>query len=95
MPGVARLNDQCTGHGCFSPRPIVSASGNVNINGRGAARLTDALAVHCCGPSCHDGKIAVGSGTVFVNGKPLARIGDDVNCGSVIAQGSGNVFAGG
>jgi uncharacterized Zn-binding protein involved in type VI secretion len=35
-----------------------------------------------------------GSGKVFVNGKPLARIGDDVNCGSVAAQGSGDVFSG-
>jgi uncharacterized Zn-binding protein involved in type VI secretion len=32
---------------------------------------------------------------VFVNGKQLGRIGDPVACGSAIASGSGNVFAGG
>jgi uncharacterized Zn-binding protein involved in type VI secretion len=30
---------------------------------------------------------------VFVNGKPLGRIGDAVACGSEVATGSGNVFA--
>ena len=32
---------------------------------------------------------------VRVNGKQLARIGDPVACGSTVAQGSANVFAGG
>ena len=30
-----------------------------------------------------------------VNGQPLGRIGDPVGCGSSVAQGSPNVFAGG
>jgi uncharacterized Zn-binding protein involved in type VI secretion len=38
--------------------------------------------------------MASGSGTVFVNGKALARVGDSVACGSAAAQGSSNVFAG-
>jgi uncharacterized Zn-binding protein involved in type VI secretion len=94
MPGVVRLGDTCTGHGCFPPRANDEASSDVFVNGIGAHRVGDHWVVHCCGPSCHDSNMAQGSGTVFVNGKPLARIGDNVACGSAAAVGSGNVFAG-
>ena len=51
---------------------------------------------NCCpGPVCHSGNLASGSSTVYVNGLQCGRIGDPVDCGSVVAQGSGNVFAGG
>ena len=43
---------------------------------------------------CHDGNISNGSGSVFVNGLGVARVGDPVSCGSTAAQGSQNVFAG-
>lgn len=36
-----------------------------------------------------------GSATVFANGMPLGRVGDPVACGSSVAAGSPNVFAGG
>ena len=94
MPAVTRLGDQCTGHGCFSPRPSTAASGNVFVNGIGVHRLGDSWATHCCGIPCHAGTLANGSGSVFVNGKPAGRIGDSVSCGSVVAQGSQNVFFG-
>jgi uncharacterized Zn-binding protein involved in type VI secretion len=51
--------------------------------------------MHSCGDSVHDSTLAEGSATVFVNGKPLGRIGDSLGCGSAIAAGSTNVFAGG
>lgn len=92
---VVRLNDICTGHGCFPPRPNIQGSPNVFVNGRPAHRVGDAWAAHCCGVPCHAGTAAKGSSTVFVNGKPLCRVGDDVDCGSKMAQGSPNVFAGG
>ena len=95
MPAVARLADTCTGHGCFPGRANAQASGNVFVNGRGAHRQDDQWAAHCCGPTCHGSTLAAGSGTVFVNGKMLGRIGDPVACGSAVASGSGNVFAGG
>jgi uncharacterized Zn-binding protein involved in type VI secretion len=95
MPAVTRLGDKCTGHGCFPPRANTSASGNVFVNNIAAHRQSDAWATHCCGPSCHDSVLASGSGTVFVNNLQLARIGDPVACGSAIAAGSDNVFAGG
>lgn len=95
MPAVTRLGDLCSGHGCWPPRPSITASSNVLVNGKGAVRLNDQYAVHCCKSKCHDGLLAMGSGTVFVNGRSLGRIGDPVNCGSVVAQASSNVFAGG
>ena len=93
MPGIARLGDTCTGHGCFPPRANTAASGNVFVNGIGAQRVGDPYAVHCCGPSCHGGAAAAGSGTVFVNGVGVVRIGDPITCGSSSAVGSGNVMA--
>nr|AKN37320.1 hypothetical protein [Vibrio sp. 1F_97] len=52
--------------------------------------------MHCDpSPSCHAGSLSGGSSSVFVNGKPLGRVGDAVDCGSVVAAGSSNVFAGG
>ena len=97
MPAVSRLGDQCTGHGCWPPRPSTGASPNVFVNGIAVHRQGDAWAAHTCPsiPETHASNLAAGSATVFANGKQLARIGDPVACGSAVAQGSGNVFAGG
>lgn len=96
MPAVTRLGDSCTGHGTWPPRPSTGGSGDVFVNGIPAHRQGDAWAVHCNdAPVCHAGSLAAGSGTVFVNGKQLGRVGDSVSCGSAVAAGSGNVFAGG
>lgn len=97
MPAVSRLGDNCTGHGCWPPRPSTGASPNVRVNGIAAHRQGDAWAPHTCPtiPETHASVLAAGSTTVRVNGKQLARIGDPVGCGSTVAQGSANVFAGG
>lgn len=95
MPAVARKGDPDTGHGCFPPRSSTGGSNNVFINGVGAHREGDAWAVHTCGNSAHASSLAAGSSSVFVNGKALARIGDPVACGSAVAVGSADVFAGG
>lgn len=95
MPAVARLGDFCTGHGSFPPRPSDEGSPDVFINSIAALRLGDHWSVHCKpGGPCHDSTQATGSNSVFVNGRPLARVGDVVACGSLIANGSPNVYAG-
>jgi len=38
--------------------------------------------------------LAEGSASVFVEGQGVGRIGDPVACGSVVAEGSPDVFAG-
>lgn len=91
MPSVTRLGDVCSGHGPCPPRVNISASPNVFVNKIGAHRQGDGWSVHCK----HGSILATGSGTVYVNGRQLGRIGDPVACGSVSATGSQNVFAGG
>ena len=94
MPAASRLGDLCTGHGPWPPRLSIAGSPDVVIEGSAALRVGDAWAVHCAG-ACHGGAQASGSGSVFVNGRPLARIGDAVDCGSAVASGAATVFAGG
>jgi len=95
MAAVTRQGDLCTGHGCFPARPSVAGSPDVFVNGIPAHRQGDAWAVHCCGIPCHGGALAAGSSTVYANGRQLGRIGDPVDCGSSVATGSADVFAGG
>jgi len=95
MPAVSRQGDRCSGEGCFPPRPSIEGSPDVGINGLPALRAGDGFAVHACGNSAHASSAAAGSGTVFVNDRPLVRVGDPVACGSAVAAGSADVFAGG
>lgn len=97
MAAVTRLGDSCTGHGCWPPRPSNGASPDVYANGIAVHRQGDCWAPHTCPsiPETHASVLASGSSTVYANGKQLGRIGDPVACGSTVAAGSGDVFAGG
>ena len=96
MPPAARLNDICTGHADWPPRPNIEGSPNVFVNGRKWHRQGDGWAVHCNPiPECHSSVLASGSSSVYVNSRQAGRIGDPVACGSTVATGSENVFAGG
>ena len=94
MPAITRLGDQCAGHGCFPARPSTSAAASVFVNGIAVHRVGDAWATHCCGPACHASVLAEGSSSVFAEGQAVGRSGDPVACGSVVAEGSPDVFAG-
>ena len=103
MPAAARLGDKAQvdadAHGCPAcPHPgvgpIVTASTDVTVNDKGAARQDD-LGIHavCCGPN--NFTIQRGSSTVYVNGKPFARMNDKTkHCGGSgpIIEGSPDVF---
>ena len=102
MPGVCRKDDTATtGHGCDITTTVVRPSEDVFCNTRGVERKTDPTAAHtipngASPPVCvpHSGAVInAGSGTVFVNGKAIARIGDSCD-GGAITGGSSNVFAG-
>ena len=94
MPGVVRLGDKCSGHGCHPPRPNVQGSPNVFICGLPAHRIGDNWASHRCGDNSHGGVTVRSSGTVFCNGMGLARVGDEISCGSFCAEGCDTVTAG-
>lgn len=96
MPAATRLGDTDTGHDACGPTALVSASGDVMINGKGAGRVGDTYAPHgCVVHPPHSGAVASGSATVKINGKSAARVGDPVSCGGSVATGSSNVFIGG
>lgn len=98
MPPAARLQDTCTGHGCFPSRPCIGGcSPNVSHNYRLAQKIGAIYDKHCCGDPivCHKGKLACGSGTVSINGLPAGRVGDCIDCGSNVQTGSSNVTIGG
>lgn len=97
MPAVTRKADMGTGHGCWVPRPNAEGSPDVYVNGIPLHRQGDAWLPHTCPsiPNTHAGNLASGSSTVYCNGMQVGRIGDPVDCGSFVAQGSPDVYAGG
>jgi uncharacterized Zn-binding protein involved in type VI secretion len=100
MPAVARQGDPTTtGHGCDSTSTVVGPTG------AGAKVFANNIPVECKGnpvaphtiPSgkrCvpHSAAINAGSGTVFVGGIGVARVGDSTDGGAITA-GSPTVFA--
>ena len=93
-----------TGHGCDAVTTVLGGSANVKIGNVGVLTQGDPLAPHTINqpppllPPCtnHPGQIVnTGSTTVFVNGKPIARVGDSVDIAGTITVGITNVVAGG
>lgn len=93
---ACRMGDLSTGHSpCFPPRPNYQGSEDVLINKRKAHRQGDKWFPHTCpGTGTHDGVLAAGSSTVYINGKQAARIGDSISCGDFVMTGSGDVLIG-
>ncbi|MCL2085180.1 MAG: PAAR domain-containing protein [Oscillospiraceae bacterium] len=85
------------------PLPITgfisgNVSANVYINALAAATIGSITTEYdgCCGTS--RGAVGEGSSTVFINGRPAARIGDAVNVhngAGEVTDGSQNVYIGG
>ena len=102
---VAVTGAACTtGHGCDTVTTVLGGSPNVVVGNVGVLRKGDPLAKHTINqtppllPPCIDHPSQVvntGSATVFVNGKPIARVGDLVDIGGSITAGISTVFAGG
>lgn len=98
MSPVARIGDSiATGHGCDGTTTLTGPSGDVFANSLGVEREGDPTVVHALtGKGCsvsHAAAVNAGSGTVYVNNKPIARVGDSADAGS-ITSGSPTVFAG-
>lgn len=96
MPAAARRGDAGVPH--CSGYVIATASSDVIINGRGAARQGDTSAPHLrpAGKKCgiHTAPISRGSTSVVINGRPAARVGDPLSSCTRVATGSSNVIIG-
>ena len=95
MPAVTRIGDADVTH--CSGMTRAQGSPNVNANGIPVSRQGDNNTTHLLpGVPCpaHAAPIAVGSTTVFINGKGCGRVGDAISGCTSVAEGSPNVFAG-
>lgn len=102
---VTRETDKTSGHESYSPRatlgPGAGCSTDVFANNLGVVHVGTGWEPHgqqemyAGDPHPYETTHVTtgGSGTVFVNNQPIARIGDPVE-GDTIAMGSQNVFAG-
>ena len=98
MPAVCRGNsvDSDVAH-CSTPLRD-QCSGDVFVDGTGVSRQGDNNTSHLLPPipcPSHAAPIAVGSTTVFINGKGCGRIGDAIAGCTSVAAGSSDCFAGG
>lgn len=98
MPAIVRVGDVSTGHACFPPTNLVQTAATKSyINGIlvGLQDESTQFSPHNCGNSIHQQNtrnISSGSSKSFIEGKPVARIGDNIACGDACAQGSPNSF---
>jgi len=100
MPAASRMGDISTGHNCFPPTAIITTPvTKTYLNGLLAAVVDAELLKHKCGRSFHfstrNRKISSGSSNIFIEGKAAARIGDEIECGDNLGQGSSNIIFGG
>ena len=77
---------------------IDTGSADVFIEGKGAHRQEDSNSSHPAVPEAsgctpHITQLTSGSPDIFVNGKPLARVGDSYGCGIELTSGASNVSA--
>jgi uncharacterized Zn-binding protein involved in type VI secretion len=95
VPAAARLDDPGIPH--CSGYVIRTASTDVYINDRGAARLDDLNTVHFLpGAPCpaHSVGISQASRSVYINDRGAARVGDPFESCTRISAGSDDVFIG-
>ena len=85
---IVLLGHVCSGHGPCPPRPNIEASPNFWVKGLGVHRQGDNWSTHCL----HGGVLAKGTANFLANGKPVAKVGDPISCGSVCAQGEPTVI---
>ena len=95
MPAAARRGDAGVPH--CSAYVIATASSDVVINSRGAARIGDVSTPHLfpariCPP--HVVPIITGSSSVLINGRPAATVGSKLLSCTMVATGSADVIIG-
>lgn len=98
MPCIALVGDMSTGHGGFPPTNMTSSPvSKTEINGKKPGVVDPAckFAEHRLGKQVHPEAIRYpisGSSKTKIEGYAIARIGDPLNDGDTIGQGSSNTF---
>lgn len=95
MPAATRIGDADVPH--CSGMVRAQGSPNVFVNSIPWSRQGDANTPHLLPPDpcpTHAASIAVGSTTVFVNGRGAGRVGDAISGCTSVAAGSPDVFCG-
>jgi len=100
MPKVSRIGDTVSVHECGVTPTAMNGSGDVYCNGISVHRVGDMNTSHpflpaVSGCPTHSTALVKGSPNVYVNGKPLARLGDPYGCGISLTKGSPNVYSNG
>lgn len=98
MPAIAVEQKQSTGHGCWQPtQPIgpfttTSTFGGKRVQLRGVTIYQP----HTCGVTTHADSLRKivdpGGSTFFLEGKPVAFLGDMIQCGDMVAGGAESTF---
>ena len=99
MPAISLEAQQSTGHGCFPPTAAAGPYTTKSFFNGKAIQLKGVTQYqpHTCGITTHDPsqrKVTSSSSTFYFEGKQVARIGDDIDCGDTIAEGSQDSFIG-
>jgi uncharacterized Zn-binding protein involved in type VI secretion len=98
MPAVSQKGKQSTGHGCFAPTVMAQTPvSKTYFNGilAGVVDQGCQFVPHTCGIVTHsqaERYVSSGASKTYIEGKKAARIGDNIGCGDVIAEGSSNSF---
>jgi uncharacterized Zn-binding protein involved in type VI secretion len=97
---VARTTDPISPHAPCPPGKCGMGSENVIIENKLAYRVGDSTFPHgkpapFAGCVPHTSVLTNGSSKVFVNNRPLGRVGDAHACGTKIVSGASKVFVGG
>lgn len=97
MPALAIQGGLSTGHGCFPPTQDVGPYATTAFfNGKPIQlRGVTMYSTHSCGKTTHptpDRLIVEVPGTFYMEGKPVAMIGDMISCGDAVGKGSPSAF---
>lgn len=98
MPAVSLKGKMSTGHGGFPPTAMTSTPvSKTKFNGifPGVVDPQCKFAAHSLGNTIHPEDIrypSSGASKTYIEGKLAARIGDPLNDGDAIAEGSSNSF---
>lgn len=93
MAGIAYHGAVTTGHGTAPPTTVIATQDLVYVEGKPAVVEGDRIVPHSYkDDSPHGGVVISSNDVVYIMGKKVGQIGDDISCGDVIAESSSVVF---